>query len=140
MDVRNCRRCGKIFQYVAGKPICPNCRQKEEDDFEKVRSYLYDYQGATLMEVAQATGVSAAMIQQFLREDRLMIPKDSPITIGCENCGTGIKSGRFCSACTAQLGSEMRMAVKSGERGSVQAEGAEKGRMHFLNKNKTTSS
>ena len=29
MDVRNCKNCGKLFQFV-GKPICPACNKKLE--------------------------------------------------------------------------------------------------------------
>ena len=32
MDVRNCKNCGKLFQYV-GKPLCPACNKKLEDKF-----------------------------------------------------------------------------------------------------------
>ena len=36
MDVRNCKNCGKLFQFV-GKPICPACNKKLEDKFFEVR-------------------------------------------------------------------------------------------------------
>ena len=36
-DVRNCRKCGKIFNYIGGVPICPACREKEEEDFQRIR-------------------------------------------------------------------------------------------------------
>ena len=41
MDVRNCKNCGKLFQYV-GKPLCPACNKKLEDKFFEVRDYIYE--------------------------------------------------------------------------------------------------
>ena len=35
MDVRNCKNCGKLFQFV-GKPICPACNKKLEDKFFEI--------------------------------------------------------------------------------------------------------
>ena len=34
MNVRNCRKCGKLFNHVMGMPICPACK----DALEKSRS------------------------------------------------------------------------------------------------------
>ena len=31
MNVRNCRHCGRIFNYVAGPIMCPACREKMEE-------------------------------------------------------------------------------------------------------------
>ena len=31
MNVVNCRRCGRLFNYVAGKYICPACKEALED-------------------------------------------------------------------------------------------------------------
>ena len=30
MNVRNCRKCGKIFNYIAGPFVCPACREELE--------------------------------------------------------------------------------------------------------------
>ena len=32
MNVRNCRKCGKLFNHIMGAPICPACREKLERD------------------------------------------------------------------------------------------------------------
>ena len=37
MEVRNCRKCGRIFNYVAGMPICPACRERIEEKFQEVK-------------------------------------------------------------------------------------------------------
>ncbi|ADQ41183.1 Flagellar operon protein YvyF [Caldicellulosiruptor acetigenus I77R1B] len=103
MDVRNCRRCGKIYLYD-GSPICPQCRKEEEEDFKKVKEYLYDHPGATLPEVSNATGVSPEKILRFLKEERLEIVGESNIILECERCGKAIKTGRLCDECKKEVG------------------------------------
>ena len=40
MNVRNCRKCGKIFNYVSGLPICPACRDEAEKKFQVVKKFI----------------------------------------------------------------------------------------------------
>jgi len=104
MNVRNCRRCGKIYHYD-GSPICPQCRKEEEEDFKRVKDYLYEHPGATLPEVANATKVSPEKILRFLKEERLEIVGESNIILECERCGKAIKTGRLCDECKKEVGS-----------------------------------
>ena len=41
MDVQNCRECGRLFNYLGGQRLCPGCKAKLEDKFQKVKTY-YD--------------------------------------------------------------------------------------------------
>ena len=34
MDVRNCKKCGKLFNYVSGPMICPLCKEELEEKLE----------------------------------------------------------------------------------------------------------
>ncbi|OYP28250.1 MerR family transcriptional regulator, partial [Lachnotalea glycerini] len=36
MDVRNCKKCRKLFNYIGGQPICPSCLADSEEEFRKV--------------------------------------------------------------------------------------------------------
>lgn len=109
-EVRNCRRCKRIFNYVMGPQICEACKKVEEDDFEKVREFVKEFPGATIQEVSAATEVSTALIYRFLREGRLEVSDESPITLQCENCGVRIRSGRFCVECSKKLARDMMNA------------------------------
>ena len=40
MNVKNCRKCGRIFNYIGGQPICPTCREEAEKKFETVKNYI----------------------------------------------------------------------------------------------------
>ena len=114
MDIRNCTRCGKIYQYDGFK-ICPTCRREDEEDFLKVREYLYDYPGANLQEVHEATGVAISKIIEFLRQGRLEVAEESNLILQCEKCGTSIKTGRYCDKCALELKRELSSAINRPE-------------------------
>ncbi len=112
-EVKNCRKCKRIFMYVTGPQICDNCKKLEDEDFEKVRKFVKEFPGATIPEVSKETGVEVALIYRFLKEERLEVAEGSPIALQCENCGTRIKSGRFCVECSRKLAGEMISAGKA---------------------------
>ncbi len=119
MDIRNCTRCGKIYNYDGFK-ICPSCRREDEEDFLKVREYLYDNPGATLHEVHEGTGVDTNKIIEFLRQGRLEVADDSNLILECEVCGTSIKSGRFCEKCAKDIQKELSSVIKRPEKKPMQ--------------------
>ena len=99
MNVRNCRNCGRIFNYVVGPILCPACREKMEEKFQEVKEYIREHKGVGIMEVSEACDVDAAQIRQWLREERLEVTEDSAIYLVCESCGASIRTGRFCEKC-----------------------------------------
>ena len=48
-DIRNCRICGKIFNYVVGPVVCPRCKEKLEEKFQEVKKYIQDNHGADII-------------------------------------------------------------------------------------------
>ena len=88
---------------MLGLPICPRCKEEQEQKFQEVREYVREHRGADIMEVSDVCNVEPAQIRQWIREDRLQFADDSPIRIPCEKCGTMIRSGRFCDKCNAEL-------------------------------------
>lgn len=103
MNIRNCRKCGSLFNYLSGPPICPACREKLEEKFQEVKCYIQDNKGAGIHEVAEACSVEVSQIRQWLREERLELAADSALYLNCESCGTPIRSGRYCEKCTANM-------------------------------------
>lgn len=103
MDVRNCRKCRKLFNYIGGQPICPSCKEELEKTFQVVKKYIQDNRNATVSQVAEACEVEESQIRQWVREERLMFAEGSVSGIGCETCGTPITSGRFCAKCKAEM-------------------------------------
>lgn len=112
MEVRNCRKCGRIFNYIGGsyRNLCPNCIDAMEDLFEQVKSFIDENPGASMPEVSNTCGVSSKQIEQWIREERLQIADNSPIGIGCEICGKMIKSGKFCPNCKDSMANTLNSA------------------------------
>ncbi len=103
MNVRNCRKCGKLFNYISGMPICPACKDKLEEKFQAVKKYIRENRLADIKQVAEDCEVEVGQIQQWIREERLEFTEDSPVKIPCENCGASIRSGKYCEKCKREM-------------------------------------
>ena len=68
MNVRNCKRCGKIFNYVMGAPLCPACREEMEKKFHEVKKFIQDHPGVGIPELSEACEVEPSQIRQWVRE------------------------------------------------------------------------
>lgn len=102
MDTRNCKLCGKIFNYVSS-PFCPACAKDLENKFEQVKAYIYEHPGAGLVEVSEENEVSQSIIKRWIKEERLSFAEDSQVTFSCEKCGVPIRTGRFCKDCKGKM-------------------------------------
>ncbi len=112
MDVRNCRGCGRLFNYFSGPPTCPACRDALETKFQEVKEYLRDKPNSTISAVADDNEVTVQQIRQWVREERLTFSPDSPIGIDCEVCGKTIKTGRFCEECKNKVKSDLNSVME----------------------------
>lgn len=99
MNVRNCRKCGRMFNYVSGPPICGKCREQAEEQFQVVKKYIEEHKTATIPQIVEDCQVDQKLIHQWIREERLSFADDSPIKIKCEICGAMISTGRYCEKC-----------------------------------------
>ncbi len=108
-ETKVCVRCKRMFTYLGyGHFYCPMCRKTDEEDFKKVKDYIFENGTAPAMEVSEKTGISLERINQYLKEGRLEIPENSPIFIKCEMCYVDIRSGRLCPDCASKLTHAMR--------------------------------
>lgn len=136
MNVRNCRKCGRIFNYVSGIPICPVCRSKQEEKFQQVKDFVRDNRSATIDVISEECEVEIPQIQQWIREERLCFSDDSPIGINCENCGAMIKTGRYCEKCKKEMAAGLNNAFHRPAPEPVQSkkQDHENPRMRFLDR------
>lgn len=112
MDIRNCRRCNRIFQY-RGSKYCPACTVDLDGIFVEVRDYIYDNPKATVIDVSNGLEVDEEIILEFLKEGRLVLTSPS-LDYVCERCEKPIVTGRFCKDCIDELDSEMRKGLEQG--------------------------
>ena len=134
MDVRNCRGCGKLFNYVQGPPLCPECMKELDKKFDEVKEYVYDHPKVDMKEVAEVCNVSIAQIKQWIREERLAFSEDSVIGLECEGCGAIIKTGRYCKACKEKLAKSLQELYPSENKNTLKkkTDYRDNPRMRFL--------
>lgn len=108
MNVRNCKVCGRIFNYMMGPVVCPACKENAEAKFQEVKEYIREHKGASIPEVADACDVDAKQIRQWLRDERLEVTEDSALYLTCESCGAAIRSGRFCEKCKGSMTKDLK--------------------------------
>ena len=76
MDIRNCRNCGNIFNYLSGPIVCPACKESLEAKFQEVKLYIEEHPGVGIKQVSDACDVETSQIQQWLREERLEVAEN----------------------------------------------------------------
>ena len=133
MEVKNCRGCGRLFNYLQGPQLCPGCMSDLEDKFQQVKQFLRENPKAPLNVIAEENDVSGKQIKQWGREERLTGTEESQITLECESCGGKVLTGRFCDRCRTSLQNEFSGAIKR-TTGSVapKKNTSQKDRMRFL--------
>ena len=120
MNIRNCSKCGKIFNYAAGKPICQSCRKNLEEKFKETRLFIKRNSSASMAEVSEECDVDTKQIKQWVREERLSFSDSSAIGIDCEVCGASIKTGRFCDGCKGKMTGDLNSAYVAKEEAPVE--------------------
>ena len=115
MNVRNCRKCGRVFNYIIGQTLCLSCRDELENKFKEVKEYVQKNRGCSINDVAEICEVEASQIKQWIREERLEFTEDSMIGLACEICGASIRTGRYCEKCKAQTLSGLNNVVRQAQ-------------------------
>ena len=119
MELKNCLKCQRTFGARENEEYCSKCSMDHiEEDFKKVRDYLYDHPGADIKEVAHATGVSERTIIKLLKDERIEVVEDSNALLKCERCTVGIKSGRYCDECKNEIAKEL-ISTRESLKGNV---------------------
>lgn len=130
MELMNCRSCKRLFNYITGEKLCPDCKKALEEKFEEVKIFIEDNPGKNINQVAEECEVSVQQIKKWVREERLSFSDDSLVGLECERCGRMVHSGRFCSKCAGNLVDSMNAAYKKDEEYRRKVSNVAK--MHFL--------
>lgn len=134
MNVRNCRSCGRLFNYVGGPPICQECAKALEKKFQKVREYVRDHPDVPVSTVSEEMDVSVKQIRQWVREERLEFSEGVDTGLTCERCGKTIRTGRWCESCKDKVQSDLDGAKAKRVMPSPKKEQKDKERMRYLDR------
>lgn len=100
IEPKVCDKCGRIFQSKFGSTTCPQCENTFQDDYHRVREYLYEFPGATETQIREMfPTVSHKDIMSWLRGGRIGIADNSKVRLTCEKCGKVILDGYLCPEC-----------------------------------------
>lgn len=131
MDVRNCKKCGKLFNFT-GESVCPACAKEMEEKFFEVREYIYKNPSASMVDVSEEMDVPIQQIKKWVRQERLSFTKDSGISIDCEVCGRPILTGRYCKECKTKMANSFTSAYVQAPKDSKSNKTSSNGKMRFL--------
>ena len=124
MALKNCLQCGKVFSSDVSE-LCPECKKKEEDDYDLVYKYLEENPRSTADKVSEETGVDKDLILKFLRQGRLKTVEISPESLPkCISCGQPIESSKLCPKCAKAF--EEKVKEEEKKRDTVREEEVEK--------------
>ncbi len=132
MEVKNCRECRKLFNYLSGPRICPACKQNLESKYGEVRDYIRENKGATIAQVSEDCQVSQQQLQQWIREERLEFSEGSPVQLSCETCGARIRTGRYCESCKRNTADGFKKAITTAAPAARKESSSTSNRMRFL--------
>lgn len=104
--LKNCPGCGRLY-IDSGSSICPDCYQKELEAEETVAAYVREHQGATVVEVCEATGISERVVRRMIRQGRFANIPGVNLQYPCVKCGAMIDHGDYCSACQRQVTADL---------------------------------
>jgi hypothetical protein len=67
-----CEKCGRVI-VLSKFTLCYECRHQEKLDADQALDYLKEHRGASLAEVAMATGVDVQLILRLIRGGRMEV-------------------------------------------------------------------
>ena len=132
MNVTNCKGCGRLFNVVSNKRLCPSCVAALEVKFQEVKKYLYENPYATMEILSKECEVTVKQIKEWVREERLTFTEGSVNGIECEQCGKMILTGRFCDQCKQKIHNNLTSAINPNRREERKDRDKDRDRMRFL--------
>ncbi len=126
MALTQCPRCKKLFEKIRF-PVCSECQEAEEKDYDKVRAALERQPNLNAEQVSAEADVSIACIERMIKEGLIVSTSLVESQVKCGICGAPAisLSKKLCQACLEKLNAKMSKAqakIKLGEKSEVQME------------------
>jgi hypothetical protein len=100
--LKNCEKCGKVFNAEGADIFCAGCNVAEAKDLKKVTDFLRSNPMASVMEVNKKTGIPQQELFRFIKNGSLKMRKP-PEDHKCRICAKDIKAGAMCSECREKV-------------------------------------
>ncbi|MBF4694510.1 hypothetical protein [Fusibacter ferrireducens] len=115
-NLKNCKKCNRLFAAPdASSSLCSRCNEAIDDDFTKVREYIYDNPTSGVKDVSIGTGVSTEAILKWIRDGKIVLGANALISF-CERCGEVVNGGgRFCPKCIRSLTDGLKAGMDSND-------------------------
>ncbi|MGX8796358.1 hypothetical protein ACR6HW_09780 [Fusibacter sp. JL298sf-3] len=131
--LRNCKKCNRLFSAKEGEFLCSRCNDEVDDEFTKVREYIYDNPTSGVKDVSASTGVHVDVILKWIKEGRILLSERTPITF-CERCGEPSDGARYCKKCVHELSVGLKSGIQ--EKSTTDRSASVRGGMHIREKRK----
>jgi len=109
-NLMNCKKCGRLYSSKNGSSLCSRCNEDIDDEFTRVREYIYDNPTSSVKDVSAATSVDTDAILKWIREGKIVLGESSKIAF-CERCGEHTEGDRFCPKCVRELTNGLKEGI-----------------------------
>lgn len=75
MQVNVCKHCCKVFKSRYKTYRCEDCKQKDEDYFDDIESYLKEFPNSNALQISEALGITAFQVLHYIKEGRLNVSR-----------------------------------------------------------------
>lgn len=116
LKLTHCARCSVIFVRIRMK-ICPECIDIEEEEYNKIRDVLHEYERLNIAKVAELAEVSEACVLRML-EEGIIVNEQVNNDIKCGRCGLPAisTSQRLCAHCLSVLDQKFYSEINEAKR------------------------
>jgi len=131
IKLNKCRRCKTPIHENSLREYCDRCYGIVEEVFDKIREYLRDYPGATAYEMEQRLEIPIHVINNFVKDGRLVEVSNEYLNIECLRCGCLLLSAyhKYCPICESEMKKDIQKAKE--ELSNMQLSSKETGKMHL---------
>jgi protein-arginine kinase activator protein McsA len=110
MELRNCRKCQKLFISISGRLICQECYEVEEEKYDRILKYLGTHPDASIKEICEATQNSEESVVELVKKGKITL--NVSVVYRCEICGKKITSGKACPECRKKMEEELDKVIE----------------------------
>ncbi|KAB3527596.1 hypothetical protein [Alkaliphilus serpentinus] len=105
IKIKVCRKCRAPLHENSLHNYCEACFRKVEETFDKIRDYLKEYPASTSFEIQQRLGISMHIINNYIKDGRLIEIPNEFLNLECAKCGCLLLSAhhKFCPPCEIEM-------------------------------------